>query len=272
MKTRHLQGVAARFAFMVCAAWAMGSDHSLEHVISGDHRSDENKARDVYRHPLETLNFFGVQEGMTVVEIWPGSGWYTEILAPFLKDHGHYYAAHFSEEMSGPYADYFKKNLAGFKEKVKAESEVLGNVHITEFDPPRKVAIAPAGSADMVLTFRNLHNWMPDEGLPAAFKAFFDALKPGGILGVVEHRTDKEQDPEAKSGYMNRDFVIEAAQKAGFRLEAESEINANHKDDSDHPQGVWTLPPTFALGDKDRDTYAAIGESNRMTLKFVKPR
>lgn len=244
----------------------------LEQVITGEHRSEASKARDQYRHPLQTLEFFAVEPDMTVVEIWPGGGgWYTEILAPYLRDNGKLYAAHFSADSKIP---YFTKNLKLFLGKVKAQPEIYGKMILTELDPPGKVKIAPAGSADRVLTFRNVHNWIKSGQADAVFKAMYVALKPGGILGVVEHRaaTDSEQDPQAKSGYVREDYVIALAEKAGFKLLDKSEVNANPKDTKKHPAGVWTLPPTLRLKDEDRKKYLAIGESDRMTLKFVKPK
>ncbi|WP_407929720.1 class I SAM-dependent methyltransferase [Kangiella shandongensis] len=242
-----------------------------ELLISG-HRSDKNKQRDQFRHPKETLEFFGIKSGMTVVEIAPGGGWYTEILAPLLGPNGKLYAAHFDPESE---VEYFRKSRKGFGEKVKANAEVYENVEITTFQPPEMFDIAPEGSADAVVTFRNVHNWLRNgRGATVdSFKAMYKALKPGGVLGVVEHRLPKsmKQDEKASSGYMHQDFVISMAQEAGFKLVATSEINANPKDTADHSKGVWTLPPSLRLGDKDKEKYMSIGESDRMTLKFVKP-
>lgn len=242
---------------------------ALNSALAGDHRSAANKARDQYRHPLETLSFFGIRSDMTVVEVSPGGGWYTEILAPFLKDKGTFYAAGSDPDSV---KEFFQRSAKRFKEKM-ASDEVYSKVNITVLAPPKKTDIAPAGSADMVLTFRNIHNWMSDDTVDAVFQAMYRALKPGGILGVVEHRGDPgvAQDPQAGSGYVNQDYAIQLAEKAGFKLVASSEINANPKDSKDYPKGVWTLPPTLALEDKDRDKYLAIGESDRFTLKFVKP-
>lgn len=264
------------FALAATAVFA-GDGHAHGHdkasfkkLAEGQHRSDENKARNMYRHPAETLEFFGVQPNMTVVEIWPGKGWYTEILAPYLKDHGQYVAAGFAKEPEHKYADYFKKANKALADKVEGEKAVYGNVKTVQFFPENDLwELGPAGKTDMILTFRNLHNWMPD--LETSFKAFYENLKPGGVLGVVEHRSGAEQDPKGGNGYMNEAYVIEVAKKVGFKLEAKSEVNANAKDKGDHPQGVWTLPPTMALREKDADKYKAIGESDRMTLKFVKP-
>jgi len=243
---------------------------ALNKILTGEHRSADNKARDQYRHPIETLGFFGIKPEMTVVEIFPGGGWYTEILAPFLKDKGNYYAAGNDPQSS---SEFSRKSAKAFKDKMDASKDHYGKVNITILAPPDKTAIAPAGMADMVLTFRNIHNWMAAGTADDVFNAMYKALKPGGTLGVVEHRGNPNipQDPKAESGYVNQDYAITLAEKAGFKFVASSEINANPKDTKDHPKGVWTLPPTLRLKDEDRDKYLAIGESDRMTLKFVKP-
>ncbi len=243
---------------------------ALTALADGAQRSDANRARNVYRHPVDTLLFFGLKPDMTVVELWPSGGWYTEIIAPYVNAKGQYYAAGFDQASTVPF--YRKVNTA-FADKLAARPDLYGNVKVTELAPPTKLAIAPAGTADMVLTFRNLHNWMADGQAEAVMKAAYRALKPGGIFGLVEHRGDPavSQDPKANSGYVNQDYAIELARAAGFKLVGTSEINANPRDDKNHPKGVWTLPPSFRLGDKDRAKYRAIGESDRMTLKFVKP-
>ncbi len=236
----------------------------LKAILAGAHRAAADSARDQYRHPLETLTWFGIKDNMTVVEIWPGGGWYTDILAPLLKDHGTYYAAG-----AGPESEGAKK----FQEKLAANPDLFGKVQVTVLAPPQELEIAPAGSADLVLTFRNTHNWMASGQAENVFKAMYTALKPGGVLGVVEHRGNPsmEQDPKAASGYVREDYVIKFAEGAGFQLAGRSEINANPKDTKDYPQGVWTLPPVLRLKDVDKEKYLAIGESDRMTLKFVKP-
>lgn len=237
-------------------------------ALSGTHRSAENKARDRYRHPAETLAFFGLEPGMTVVEISPGGGWYTEVLAPAIGPQGTLYAAHADPAGS----DRAAQSVARFQEKLAA-SPVYENTQLTTFGKDDSDGVAPAGSADMVLTFRNVHNWYMGNYAEKAFRDFFAALKPGGILGVVEHRLPEDADDERmkSSGYMKRSTVVEMAQAAGFELVAESEINANPNDTADYERGVWTLPPNFAAGDENRERYAAIGESDRMTLKFRKP-
>jgi predicted methyltransferase len=247
---------------------------ALDAAIAGDHRSEENKARDTYRHPKQTLEFFGFRSDMTVVEIWPGGGWYTEILAPALKASGKLYAAQYS---ANPAFGYQRRYFGAFLSMLGAKADIYKNVVVTTLDFPYALAIAPAGTADMVLTFRNAHNWVnPGYGKLAAelsFKVMFDALKPGGVLGVVDHRwpDPKTEDPKAENGYVSEERIVQLAEAAGFKLAAVSYINRNPADDHEHPEGVWTLPPTLALGDKDREKYLEIGESDRMTLKFVKP-
>ena len=241
---------------------------ALQKAIAGQQRSAEHKARDKYRHPQQTLEFFDVKDTMTVVEIWPGEGWYTEILAPYLRDKGKLYAAHFSADAEEP---YFKKGLHNFVNKLHEQPKVYGKVELTALQPPQALQIAPDGSADRVLTFRNIHNWMKNDQAAAVFSAMYKALKPGGILGVVEHRNNllKPQSSRAESGYVSEDYVIALARNAGFEFLGKSEINANSKDTKDYP--VWALPPSLALKDKDREKYLAIGESDRMTIKFMKP-
>jgi predicted methyltransferase len=237
-------------------------------ALNGAHRSDANKARDQYRHPRETLTFCGLQPNMTVVEISPGGGWYTEILGPILRDKGTLYAAHANPAASERAA----KAVADFKAKMAA-NPATAKVQVTSFGKDHYDKLAPAGSADMVVTFRNVHNWHMNGFAAEAFKSFYDALKPGGTLCVVEHRLPEDRPDEAMktSGYMKTSTVRQLAEGAGFQFAGASEVNANPKDTADYPKGVWTLPPNFAEGDKDRAKYAAIGESDRMTLKFTKP-
>ncbi|PTB86198.1 methyltransferase [Pseudidiomarina aestuarii] len=245
---------------------------TLADVAASDLRSDSNKARDAFRHPVETLEFFGLEPDMTVVEIWPGGGWYTEILAPYLKDQGMLYAAHFPADSS---SDYFNRSRTAFAERI-ASDDAFSAITMTEFNATAATEVAPAGSADMVLTFRNLHNWYMaagEEGLQTAFSTFYTALKPGGVLGVVDHRLPEDRPDEemSSSGYMKESVAIAMAEAAGFELVGSSPINANEMDTADHPRGVWTLPPSLRLGDEDREKYLAIGESDRFTLKFMKP-
>ncbi|HLJ72201.1 MAG TPA: methyltransferase [Roseiarcus sp.] len=246
------------------------NDAKLRVFIDGPQRSPKNIARDRYRHPFAVLTFFGVRDSATIVEIDPGgAGYWTEILAPYLKDRGRYIAANGPKDSP---SEEVRRGNAAFAAKIAADSADYSKVEIAEFDPGRKDP-SPPGQADFVLTFRNIHNWMADGAAEAAFQAFYKALKPGGVLGVEEHRgrPDQPQDPKAKSGYVRQDYAIHLAEAAGFKLAGESEVNANPKDTKDYPAGVWTLPPTFRLKDQDRAKYEAIGESDRFVLKFVKP-
>ena len=262
-------GAAASGAAAAVLAPDQPAAPSLETLVAGPQRSAANRARDPDRHPLADLHFFGIEPQDVVVEILPGgSAYWTEILAPYLRDGGRYVAA------NPPKTDTSGEAVTGnaaFAAKIAADPADLGKVDVVGFAPPRDL-VSP-GSADVVLTFRNVHNWMADGTAQVVFATFFRALKPGGTLGVEEHRgrADLPQDPAAKSGYVRQDVVIELAEQAGFKLAASSEANANPKDTKDYPDGVWTLPPTFRLKDKDRARYAAIGESDRMLLRFVKP-
>jgi predicted methyltransferase len=237
----------------------------LDAVIAGTWRSAPNKARDVYRHPKATLQFFGLQPDQMVIEITPGAGWYSEILAPLLRDNGHYIAAVADNNAEA------KQDDAALHAKFAADPTEYGKASIVTFNPQTPV-FGPAGSADMVLTFRNVHNWTMAGTAPAMFKAFYAVLKPGGVLGVVDHRAPLGASLESVkgSGYLPTDYVIKLATEAGFKLDGQSEVNANPKDTKDYPKGVWTLPPTLTLGDQGRAKYLAIGESDRMTLRFVK--
>ena len=251
-----------------CATAPERDAGGLAKWFAGPHRSERNVVRDGYRHPLEVLALFGVKDDSTVVEILPGSGgYYMEILAPWLKEKGRYIAAD-RDALAAP--QYVADNRK-LRERIGAEPELYGRVAVTQFNADLH-EIAPPGSADFVLTFRNLHNWLERGELEGALRAFHRALKPGGVLGVVDHRgrTDLTQEAQMKSGYVREDVAIALIEKAGFRLAGSSEVNANPKDSKDHPEGVWTLPPTYRLKDKDRAKYQAIGESDRFTLKFVK--
>ena len=244
-------------------------DAQLRTAIAGSHRSSTNAARDNWRHPYETLTFFGIKPNMTVVELTPGGGWYTDILAPYLRDNGKLIVANAAfDPTKGP--------LVAFKKKLDANPAVFGKVVQGVFEPPSTYNFAAPGSVDMVVTFRNLHNWIGqggDDELKGVFKAVYTSLKPGGVLGIEEHRLPEAvpQDAKTSTGYVHESYVIKMAESVGFKLAAKSEINANPKDKADHKNGVWALPPTLANRDQDRDKYLAIGESDRMTLKFVKP-
>ena len=257
-------------AVFCAAAWAQSVDSLIDQVMVGDHRAPANKARDKYRHPKETLLFFGLRPDLTVVEISPGSGWYTEILAPVLHDAGQYFVAVSAITEKTPEA--LRQNDTAYRGMLAAAPDLYGKVTLSVL-APGALRVAPPGSADLVLTFRNVHNWAKAGRADAMFKAFFEALKSGGTLGVVEHRArpDASFQQQIDSGYMTEAYVVDTAQKAGFKLVNKSEINANPKDTKDHPGGVWTLPPTLRYGDENREKYLAIGESDRMTLKFVKP-
>lgn len=240
----------------------------LDGVLAGDWRSEQNAARDKYRHPQQTLGFFGIAPGMTVIEITPGGGWYAEVLAPWMKGTGNYVAAVSSADPESERASPQQR----LEKRFATDPLAFDEAKIVVFDSKAPSFGAP-GSADRVLTFRNVHNWVMGGYAPAMFKGFFAVLKPGGVLGVADHRASdgKSLDEVKNSGYLPTDYVIKLATDAGFKLDARSEINANPNDTHDHPKGVWTLPPTLALGDTDRAKYLAIGESDRMTLRFVKP-
>lgn len=254
------------------APQAQSAATTLAGVIAGDWRDPANVARDIWRHPKETLEFFGLGADQRVLEIAPGRGWYTEILVPFLRQQGHYVGA-ISDPAAAPderTREYFTRQNADLRAKLAARPEVYGQPELREIDPARPDFGAP-GSIDTVLTFRNVHNWLAAGQAEAMFKGFYDVLKPGGVLGVVEHRAAGDVPDGDTSGYVGQDQVIALARAAGFELEASSEINANPADTKDHEAGVWSLPPSLRLGDKDRDRYLAIGESDRMTLRFRKP-
>ncbi len=245
---------------------------SLEQAVAGDWRSERFVARDVYRHPVQVLRFFRVKPEHAVVEVWPGGGYWTEILAPYLRGRGQYTAAHFV--VSDPNApDWRRAMVQRFVDKLRADPRRYGEVKVTEVGLPDRWQMTEPESADRVLTFRNVHNWIKGGYAERMFEAFYAALKPGGELGVVEHRAAPGTSLQRMidSGYVTERYVIELAHAAGFRLLERSEINANPRDSRDHPAGVWTLPPTLRLGEVDREKYLAIGESDRMSLRFVKP-
>jgi predicted methyltransferase len=267
--------ICMKYVFLACLFAVAGCSskkdplalpETIEEAVASNYRSSENRTRDIYRHPVETLKFFGLTSESTVLEISPGRGWYMEILAPYLTAKGRYI-------MALPVADkpYFKANEEILNQWQSKYPQVKIEKNI--FSPPKNINFPPNSSVDLVLTFRNVHNWTMANGHKQAFEAFYRVLKPGGILGIVEHRADpSHSDPSGKSGYVREQDVIEMAARAGFKLVGTSEINANPKDKKNHPEGVWTLPPSLRLGEKDRASYVEIGESDRMTLKFMKPK
>ncbi len=244
---------------------AATAENAIKMAVASPQRSPKNVARDIYRHPIETLTFFGVKPDQTVVEIWPGSGWYAEILAPLLRDHGKYIAPVPPGKGHDAIVALFAKDPARF-----------GKAVITTLQIGKVSDIAPPGSADVVVTFRNVHNFLKagDAASAQFFADSYRALKPGGVLGVEDHRLpeDAASGLEISSGYIKRSTIIRLATAGGFKFDGESPVNANPKDDHNHPKGVWTLPPTYALGSIDHARYEAIGESDRLTLRFVKPR
>jgi len=258
----------AGFAVMGSAtAAAAAPDPALVSAVASPARSASAVARDKARHPVEELTFFGLDPKMSVVELWPGGGYWTDILGPYLKDGGHYTIA-----LPAPGNAEEGPSVVRLRARIAGEKDRLGVIHESTLGAGH-FEIAPPGSADLIVTFRNFHNWMSDGYAEQALAACFTALKPGGILGIEEHRgsNDVLQDPKAKSGYVRQDYTIALAKKAGFVLVGSSEINANPRDTKDWPDGVWTLPPTLAQGDKDRAKYTAIGEADNFVLKFQKP-
>jgi len=256
-------------ALSVATAIPASAALDWESALNGAHRTEKNAARDVFRHPRETLEFFGLREDSTVVELSPSGGWYTEILAPLLRPSGRYFAAHYSPNGSS----YARRSLGGYLQKLGANGEVYDAVTVTTLAPPESVVIAPAASADLVLAFRNVHSWMRAGVLKETFTAAFEALKPGGVFGVVQHRASDGRDVETmkSTGYISEDHVIAAARSVGFKLAGRSEVNANPKDTADYENGVWELPPMLGGDEENREARMAVGESDRMTLKFVKP-
>ena len=242
----------------------------INDAITGEHRVKENRARDIHRRPDKTLSFFGLQSNMTVLEILPGRGWYTEILAPILKNKGQLTVASFGENHSNK---YLRNVHLKYIKHLDENPIVYENIRRVVFNEKNHyLGNIDTNSQDMVLTFRNTHNWIKYGGVENIYRAFHRVLKKGGILGVVQHRARNNDDAKesAKNGYVPERYLINLAEKVGFELVEKSEINANPKDNKDHPKGVWTLPPTLRLGDSDKKKYIEIGESDRMTLRFIK--
>lgn len=265
----RLAAVMAALAASAVPAQTPNVDTQLQRWINSGHRLEANRLRDVARHPYDTLRFWGVQPHYTVVEVWPGaSGWWAEILAPYLKEHGQYMLAvpplKYKRDETGP------ANIS-LRAKLMTQPPIYGSVMMARF--PDTSDFVPPASVDLIISSGNLHAWIADGTAASAFAAFFAALKPGGVLGLEDHRASATAapDPKASSGYVREDLAIELAQQAGFKLAGRSQINANPKDTKDYAAGVWALPPTYRLGERDRARYRAIGESDRFTLKFVKP-
>jgi predicted methyltransferase len=268
-KARWTDEMRAQAAKLVAADYK-DTKAALKAIMASPHRKPGNADRDAHRHPVETLTFFGIKPDSTVIEVGAGGGWYTELLAPLLAKKGKLIAT--GADPNGP-ADQMS-TVYGNRLKLFLESspELYGKVQVSHIAAPDKLELAPEGTADVAVAIREMHGWTRREQVDAYVAAVHKALKPGGVFGVVAHRAKPDADPKtsAEKGYLPEAWVIETVEKAGFKLAEKSEINANPKDTKDYEQGVWTLPPNFAEGDKDRDKYAAIGESDRMTLKFVK--
>ncbi len=273
-------GAAAALLFIAPVATQAATPpsvaHALEAAIKGPQRTPAYVARDKSRHPEETLEFFGIRPDMRVIEVLPGGGWYTEILAPFLRDHGKLIEASFPETSANP---FIRRMAARFAQKLAADPAIYDRVALEPFELPDYMALGAPDSADMVLTFRNMHDLIfanvhgatTDAILERFLRSAYQVLKPGGVLGIVAHRANPDM-PAAKSyklGRLPQAFLVHAAAEAGFRLAATSEANANPKDPRTMP--VWFLAPSLQGGEKDRAHYASIGEADNMTLKFVKP-
>jgi len=283
MKTPSITGAAKTALFMVLLAGAThwntsAQTHSdstdpLRVAVDNPQRTPAFVARDTARHPYETLRFFEIEPHMTVLEITPGGGWYTEILAPYLFEQGRYIAATYDGRSS---VERYQRYAKVFEDKLASNPAVFNRVEVLAFEPPDNLKLTAPNSVDRVLTFRNVHNWLAYSETTAlgVFRSMFESLKPGGYLGLVEHRLPAQRPWDAaamQTGYVHEDTVIRLAQRAGFVLVAKSEVNANPKDTADHVGGVWALPPSYRNQNVDRARFEAIGESDRMTLKFVKP-
>lgn len=264
---RRRISILASAVVLGLGAAAVSAD-ALRDAVAAPHRTPEFVERDRYRNPEQTLRFFDVQPEHDVVEISPGVGWYTEILAPYVE--GHFYAAHFPEN-SG--VEYFDRIRQSFEERVAQKPDIFEDMELVVFDPNTGELQLDDNSVDRVLVFRSVHSWLRSDSEKEALASFFRVLRPGGFLGIVQHRSRQliERDQMVETGYLTEDAVIAMAHAAGFEFVAASEANANFRDSANHPEGVWTLPPTLRLGDRGRDRYLAIGESDRMTLKFRKP-
>jgi len=265
MATSFLLGLGLMTGLSLPAA----ADDHLAEIAAGDHRPDAWIERNEYRNPVETLQFFGLEPDMTVIELFPGGGWYSSILAPYLKDEGQFVAAHWDMEKDD-LPDFYRDAYASYVERF-SDTDQYGDIEIIAFDPPNRASLGEDGSADMVLTFRNVHGWKRDGIFGDVLNAASAVLKRGGVLGVVGHRLPEDRnEPEDFTGYIKQSWVVGMAESHGFRLVEASEINANPADTADHPSGVWSLPPSLREGEETADQFRAIGESDRFTLKFVK--
>jgi predicted methyltransferase len=268
-------------AFAPCVVWQTQATEAdprqkLSELALHSERGSEHIARNQYRHPADTLHFFGIKPTMSVLEVWPGRGWYTEILAPYLKEQGQFTIAQFRHDdgtLKDDRAKFWARLSASLSQRITEQQTYFGTVHQVELEPPYFNPTLAEAQFDMVLSFRNAHIWDERGDFSATLKTLYGLLKPGGVLGLVEHRAARLSDTTsvAVEGYLDEAYVIAAAEQVGFQLASGSEINANLLDTKDYPKGVYTLPPTLALGNNNRELYLAIGESDRMTLKFIKP-
>ena len=274
MKTSLLCACSTLLAAALFAPEAAATN-KLSSILKSEHRSEANKLRDQYRNPEQVIEFFGVEPDDNVIEFWPGSGWYSEILAPYLKEAGAFFAATFDENnlnSSDKRDVYWSKVAKKYKNKM-SDAGLYGDVRFSTFDNSQLQGDVPENEIDVALIIRSIHIWDEKGDLASGLGEVYRVLKPGGTLGIVQHRANaiSELSAIAVDGYMDERYVISAAEKAGFKLVASSEVNSNFKDTKDYPKGVYTLPPTLAMGSTDREKYMKIGESDRMTLKFVKP-
>ncbi len=259
-------GVLLASTLLASAAFA---DERLEAAIAHPDRPADEAARDEHRHPYETLTFFGIEPDMTVVELAPSGGWYTEILAPYLAEEGQYVAGHFDLSIDDA-PGYYEPSMAAWRERV-ADEERFGEPEVHPFHPPESASLGEPGSADLVVSFRSVHGWKRDDVFDDVLDSVHEVLKPGGVFGIVGHRLPEDADDSEFTGYVKAGWVVAKAEANGFRLADSSEVNANPEDTADHPNGVWTLPPSMRTPEgEDPEAYRAIGESDRFTLKFVK--